>query len=336
MAAPTISDVAERAGVSRGAASMALRGNEKISAETREKVSAAAHEIGYVPNAAARSLREQRAGAIAVVVPQSGRHVFGHAYFMHLLKGINDAANQRDSVVIISTNPGEEHGVAAYERILRSGRSDGVIVASAALGDPYVANVADAGVPMVLVGDDRSRAGVSTVGIPDEESAFLATRHLVEVHGHERIAHISGPTDHQTGKDRLAGFARAMGDSFDDALVRLGGYDEASGSAAMASLLEAGPPFSGLFCANDEMAYSAMQVATSAGMAIPRDLAVVGFDDFGLARVVSPSLSTVRVPAEEMGRSAADLLFDLIDAGTSVHRLVETEFVPRQSCGCLV
>lgn len=314
---------------------MALRGDPKITAETTERVRAAALEIGYVANAAARNLRQQRAGAIAVVVPQSGHHVFGHAYFMCLLQGINDVANERDSVVMISTNADEEHGVAAYERILRSGRSDGVIVASAALGDPYVENVSRSGVPMVLVGDDRSQTGVSTVGIPDAEAAFEATRHLIDVHGHVAIAHISGPVDHQTGRDRLTGFSDAMGRNYDERLVRTGRYDEPSGGEAMASLLASDVDFTAVFCANDEMAYAAMERARAAGLAVPGDLAIVGFDDFGLARVVSPSLTTVSVPAAEMGRSATDLLFGLIEGGRSQHRLVKTELIPRQSCGCL-
>ena len=333
--APMMTDVAKLAGVSVGAASMALRDHARISVETKLRVRAAAAELGYVRNAAGRMLREQRAGAIAVVVPNTSRHVFGHAYFMHLLTGISEVANRRDNVVMISTNADAEHGVAAYERILRSGQVDGVIIASAALDDPYVERMVESGLPIVLVGENHDLDDVAAVSLRDVEAAASITRHLVEDHGHRRIAHIAGPLGHQTGRDRFAGFVEAMGNQFDEALVRSGTYDEESGALAMSSLIDARLSFSAVFCANDEMAYAAMTVAAAAGLRIPQDVAVVGFDDFGLARVVTPALTTIRVPAQEMGRIAADLLFGVVDGASARHVVVEVDIVLRQSCGCL-
>lgn len=330
----TIADVAARAGVSAGTASMALRDHARIKAATKLRVRAAADALDYVPNAAGRALRAQRAGAIAVVVPNTGRHVFSHAYFMHLLTGITEAANRRDAIVMISTNPDVNHSASAYDRILRSGRTDGVIIASAALDDPYVERMADSGLPVVLVGENPGLAELATVSLHDAEAAAAITAHLLD-HGHERIAHISGPIGHQTGRDRLAGYAAAMAHEFDESLVRAGTYDEESGGEAMTSLLTSGADFSAVFCANDEMAYGAMTVATAAGRMIPGDLAVVGFDDFGLARVVTPALTTIRVPAAEMGRLAAELLFEVIEGASARHLAVDVQLIRRQSCGCL-
>ena len=313
---------------------MALRDHRRISEEARARVQAAAAELGYVRNAAGQALREQRAGAIAVVVPNTGHHVFSHPYFMHLLEGVNEAANQRDAVVMISTSQDKEHGVAAYERILRSRRTDGAIVASAAVDDPNVKRMATSGLPIVVIGEWGAGAGVSSVALPDRLAAAALCRHLVEAHGHEGIAHISGPVEHQTGRDRLAGYRDVVG-ADPTALVRHGAYDEHSGVEAMTSMLDDGEKFSAVFCANDEMAYGALQAARTRGVRVPEELAIVGFDDFGLARVLDPPLTTIRAPAREMGRRAAEFLFEVIDGDQPRHAVVEVDMVLRRSCGCL-
>ena len=313
---------------------MALRDHRRISEEARARVQAAATELGYVRNAAGQALREQRAGAIALVVPNTGHHVFSHPYFMHLLEGVNEAANQRDAVVMISTSQDKEHGVAAYERILRSRRTDGAIVASAAVDDPNVKRMATSGLPIVVIGEWGAGAGVSSVALPDRLAAAALCRHLVEAHGHEGIAHISGPVEHQTGRDRLAGYRDVVG-ADPTALVRHGAYDEHSGVEAMTSMLDDGEKFSAVFCANDEMAYGALQAARIRGVRVPEELAIVGFDDFGLARVLDPPLTTIRAPAREMGRRAAEFLFEVIDGDQPRHAVVEVDMVLRRSCGCL-
>ena len=312
---------------------MALRDHKRISRESRDRVRAAAKELGYVRNAAGQALREQRAGAIAIVVPNTGRHVFSHPYFMHLLEGVNEAANRRDAVVMISTNTDKEHGVAAYERILRSGRSDGAIVASAAVDDPNVQRMAASGFPIVVVGDIGGRLDVSSVALPDRRASAALCRHLADVHGHERIAHISGPVDHQTGRDRLAGYRDVVG-SGSSALVRHGTYDEDSGAEAMMSLLDAQDGWSAVSCANDEMAFGALRAAKARGVRVPDDLAIVGFDDFGLARAVEPALTTIRAPAREMGRLAAEFLFEAVAGARPQHAVVDVDMVLRRSCGC--
>lgn len=313
---------------------MALRDHRRISQATRARVQSAAVELGYVRNAAGQALREQRAGAIAVVVPNTERHVFGHAYFMHLLEGITEIANARDAVVMISTNADEEHGVAAYERILRSRRSDGAIIASAAVDDPYVNRMVASGFPIVVIGEVVSAPGASSVVLPDRLAAATLCRHLLDGHGHNRVAHVSGPVAHQTGRDRLAGYLDIFGSCSAD-LVWAGTYDERSGADGLNHLLDSEEPFTALFCANDEMALGALQVAKARGVRVPADLAIVGFDDFGLARVVEPALTTVRVPARAMGRTATEFLFDVIDGRPVRHHVMDVDMVLRESCGCL-
>ncbi|MDQ2738697.1 MAG: LacI family transcriptional regulator, partial [Actinomycetota bacterium] len=143
----TLKDVATAVGVSQSAVSMALSGHSRISQKTKDAVHAAASDLGYVANSAGRALRAGQSASIAVIVPNTGQHVFGHAYFMHLLVGVTGVANARDSALVVSTNPDKTHGVAAYERVLLSQAASGAIVASASIDDPNVGRMVDAALP---------------------------------------------------------------------------------------------------------------------------------------------------------------------------------------------
>ncbi len=334
----TLGDIAQLVGVSTSAASMALRDHPRISESTKERVHLAARELGYVANSAGRALRAQRSGSIALLVPNTGQHVFGHVYFMHLLAGVSAVSNENDAPLIVSTNPDEEHGVAAYQRILRSRAADGVIVASAAAADPHLPRLVESGLPVVLVGRFPTLPESVSVGVDDLSGGQQATDHLLREHARSRIAHISGPPDHQSAIDRYAGYRRALrmhGDNHAP-LLATGDYSEASGAVAARELLAAPGGFDAMFAANDEMAYGAICELGRHGFDVPGDVAVVGFDDFGLARVTTPAISTVRVPAEALGRAAARLLFDLIGGAKPVptHQTLSVDLVARQSCGC--
>lgn len=335
----TLRDIAQMVGVSTSAASMALRDHPRISGTTKEQVRNAARHLGYVANSAGRALRAQRSGSIALLVPNTGQHVFGHAYFSHLLVGVTAVSNENDAPVIVSTNPDDEHGVAAYERVLRSGAADGAIVASAAVADPHLPRLVESGLPVVLVGRFPALPEAVSVGLDDLAAAEVATRHLVDDHSRTRVAHISGPLDHQSAIDRYDGYRQALRGRGRRrrSLLAAGDYSEASGTAAVQELLAAsGERIDAIFAANDEMAYGAICELRRRGLSVPGDVAVVGFDDFGLARVTSPSISTMRVPAEALGRAATQLLFDLIrgQQPISTPATLPIELVTRESCGC--
>jgi len=333
----TLRDVARVVGVSQSAVSMALADHPRISASRKQEVLLTAQRLGYVANSAGRALRAQRSDSIALVVPNTGRHVFGHPYFMHLLVGVNNASNERDSTVMISTNPDEQHGVAAYERVLRSRAVDGAIVASAAVADPNVSRMVDSTVPVVLVGRFPNLPSAVSVAVDDTKAAYELTTHLLVDHGIRRIGHISGPLDHQTSTDRYQGFRDAIGDlglPVTQALAT-GDFSEESGSAAARALLDSTPDLQAIFAANDEMAYGALLECRERGLRVPEDIALVGFDDFGVSRLTTPALTTVRVPAEELGRTAANLLYQLIDGKIPKlrHTILAVELVLRESCG---
>lgn len=333
----TLRDVARVVGVSQSAVSMALADHPRISASRKLEVQLAARQLGYVANSAGRALRAQRSDSIALVVPNTGRHVFGHPYFMHLLVGVNNASNERDSTVMVSTNLDEQHGVAAYERVLRSRAVDGAIVASAAVADPNVSRMVDSTLPVVLVGRFPNLPGAVSVAVDDRKAAHDLTTHLLVDHGIRRIAHISGPLEHQTAADRYQGFRDAISDlglPMTQALAT-GDFSEESGSAAARTLLDSTPDLQAIFAANDEMAYGALLECRERGLRVPEDIALVGFDDFGVSRLTTPALTTVRVPAEELGRTAANLLFRLIDGKMPkpLHTTLAVDVILRESCG---
>lgn len=336
--AVTLKDVAERVGITSSAASMALADHSRISSKTKAAVRQAAQELGYVPSSAGRALRNQRAGAVALIVPNTSQHVFGHSYFMHVLTGVSDAANAHDSQVIISTNSDAENGVAAYERVVRSRSADGAIVTSSAVDDFHVEELVASGLPVVLIGNFPYLPGSVSIGIDDVAATRTLTEHLIDVHGRRRLVHVTGPLDHQTGLDRREGFlaaVRSRGLESDAQVVR-GEFNEESGAAAVVAALAHSREVDGIVFANDDMAFGGLQELKRAGLRVPEDISIVGFDDFGLARVTTPGITTMAVPAEEMARRATERLFDLVDGRFDgpAHEELGVTFVPRRSCGC--
>jgi DNA-binding LacI/PurR family transcriptional regulator len=333
----TLKDVAAAVGISQSAVSMALADHSRISQATKDAVRSAAAELGYVPNSAGRALRAGRSTSIAVVVPNTGQHVFGHPYFMHLLVGVTAEANARDVALMISTNPDETHGVAAYERVLRSQAASGAIVASASITDPNVNRMIDAALPVVLIGRFPHLPQAVSVGVDDIAGATAITRHLVEEHGLTRIAHISGPLNHQTAVDRYEGFSTALAESGRPCThtLAVGDFSEESGRTAARQVLDSMADVQAIFAANDEMAYGALLEIRDRGLRVPEDIALAGYDDFGVSRLTTPGITTVRMPAEDLGRRAAALLFELVHGTTPdpLHTVLPFEIVIRESCG---
>ena len=331
----TLRDVAARVGITPAACSMALAGSDRISPATKEAVRRAAAELGYVGSSAARALRKQRAGAIALIVPTTSRHVFGHSYFMHVLSGVTSVANDQDLQVLIATNADEARGLTAYERVMRSNSADGAILTSAAIEDETVERLLASGLPLVLIGNFPQLSDAITVSVDDRSASRAATDHLIVAHGRRRLLHLTGPLDHQTGVDRRDGFSDAV-TAYGigaEAIVLEGDFSEECGRRLVEGLDD---QFDGIVAANDDMAFGALTALRERGRDVPGDVALIGFDDFGLSRVTTPAISTVSVPAEEMAAAATARLLELIDGKTAgwTHRRMEVSLKFRASCGC--
>ncbi len=334
----TLRHIAERANLSVSAVSMALQHHPRISVESRARVHELARDLGYVPNSVGRALRAKRANALALIVPNTNRHVFGHAYFMHVLSGVTDVANEQDYQLLVSTNPDEQRGKVAYERVMRAGTVDGVIITSAPVDDPNITRLVASGLPVVLLGRFDSLPEAVSVGVDDVAAAVAVTEHLIVTHGRTRLAHISGPLEHQSAIDRRDGFLSACEAHGVQGTVVEGDYSEEAGVAAGDALVADFPDVDGVFAANDEMALSAMRRLTAGAHNVPSDVSLVGFDDFGLSRVTTPSITTMHAPVEEMAQLATRRLLQIL-RGSSIsdadtHTVLTANLVVRESCGC--
>lgn len=312
---PTLDEVARVAGVSRATASRAINGGQKVSARAQSAVDLAVRELGYVPHPAARSLATRRTDSIAVLVPEPDDRVFSDPFFAGTLRGVNRVLSERDiQLVLLLARPG-----ADTERTLRyltNRHVDGAIVTSHHRDDRLAEHLADIGLPCVFggrpwTGGDR----ISYVDVDNVAGERKATEVLL-ARGCTRIGTVAGPADMTAAVDRLAGWTQAMtaaGLPVD--AVEHGDFTEASGETACRALLERHPDLDGLVVASDLMAAGAMRVLAALGRRVPDDVAVIGFDDLGVAERTTPPLTTVRQPVEEMAERAARLLLDRVDAG---------------------
>ncbi|MGV1050376.1 MAG: LacI family DNA-binding transcriptional regulator [Solirubrobacterales bacterium] len=307
----TSRDIAREAGVSQPTVSRALRGDPRVATPTVELVRATARRLGYVPHAAARSLITRRAGTAAIVVADLNNPFYPE--LVEALHGELEAAGFRAVLFSEGTEEGGGEGVAS---LMRRGMVAGALAAPAPLDRPTRALLREEPGPIVLVVREVPGSGRDAVVADNRAGAALAARHLLEL-GHRRIGRISGPARTSTARERDAGFEAelaAAGASLDPALCRAGEYSHRSGSQLCAELLALEWQPTALFCGNDVIALGALDAARERGVAVPRRLSIVGFDDNALASWPSFRLTTVRQPLAEMAAAAAHALLRRIEA----------------------
>ncbi|MGB9775970.1 MAG: LacI family DNA-binding transcriptional regulator [Anaerolineae bacterium] len=338
---PTLEEVAKLAGVSRSTVSRVVNQQPNVRPEVRERVWKVIRQTGYQPHAAARSLVTRRTRVIGLIIPQAVTTLFTDPYFPILMRGIADACNAHHYHLMLSlfshrrVQESRTRHDLLYQQVLRSRYLDGVVVSSAPRDDPIFPRLLEDGVPFVIVGRyPHERANY--VDVDNVVGARMAVEHLLRL-GHERVATITGPLNMFAAQDRLEGYRQALvarGIPVDEELIAEGDFTEQGGRAAMQRLLPRRP--TAVFAASDMMAAGAMKVLREAGLRVPEDVAVVGFDDVPLASMVEPPLTTVRQPIEQLGSMAVELLVSLLEnpGGEVVHRVVlPTELVIRASCG---
>lgn len=329
--APTLEDVAARAGVSRATASRVVNADPRVRAAARDAVMAAIAELGYRPNRAARSLVTRAADSIAVVVPESDERVFSDPFFSGTLAGVTRAlADTPLQVVLVMGRPGDGDG--RMERYLRGGHTDGAIVVSHHQEDNLWRVLEETRLPSVFLGRPYApRARVPYVDVDNLAGAELATRYLVD-NGRTRIATITGPQDMSAGSDRFRGWREALrGAGLDASLVEPGDFTPAGGAAAMRRLLGRRPDLDAVFAASDQMAVAALGELHAAGRRIPEDVAVVGFDDSEAAQLARPPLTTVVNPVAEMASRAVSLLLERMQGRAVDSEVLTTRLVVRGS-----
>lgn len=335
MSSITLEKVAELAGVSRSTVSRVVNDQVGVRDDVRRRVWQVIDETGYRPNIAARALASNRSGIISLVIPHAFTTLFADPYFPRLTQGISMACNRNKQSLTLFLFHNEEEKAQLTRRISNVSLFDGVIMASSQYDDPLIPHLIRNEVPFVVIGRQDCYPQVSFVDSDNLNGAYAAVNHLLRL-GYRRVAHITGPQNMVAGEDRLAGYCKALSDrggTFNEDLVAEGDFTEAGGYLAMKRLLPVRPE--AVFAASDQLALGAWRAIREAGLRVPHDIALVGFDDLLPAGAGQPQLTTIRQSIVRMGREAVNVLLDIIENGPTPQRRVifDTELVIRESCG---
>jgi len=330
----SIKDIAQAAGVSHSTVSRALADSPLISEAARQRIQALAGQMGYVPNVPARSLVLGRTNTIGVVVT-----TIADPFVAEVVQGIETTAHASGySVILTGSDNDPEREVQSVE-MLRGRRADAVIVTSSRIGDLYQDDLQETGVPVVLINshNDQGHARVVSISVDNRHGGYVATQHLLNL-GHRRIAYVAGLPAHSDDLDRYAGYQDALreaGVPLDERLVIEGDGRASGGERALPTLLALDPPPTAAFCYNDMTAIGLLAAARRAGLRLPEELAVVGFDDILFAALAQPTLTTIAQPKHEMGRRAVERALALLagEGEEPDHLSLQGQLIIRESSG---
>ena len=333
----TSQDVADLAGVSRTTVSLVLNNVEgiNISPGTRKKVRDAADKLGYIPNATAQALATRRAKAIGLVMTRSPHHIASDTFLPQILVGLLDVVRQHKLRLLIeSVEVGHQDRV--YLELARAKHIDGMILLTPRIGDAALKRLEEVDIPTVVMGK-LTDSNLFSVDVDNQLAARKAVEYLLEL-GHTRIACISNaPPSYSAAPERVLGYKDALleaGIIPDDDLLQYADFDPQSGFDCMKTLLALGKEFTAVFVASDNVAMGVKSALREAGMRIPDDISIMGFDDIPWAQYSDPPLTTIRLPAQELAHEACLLLLDLMKGSEPEDRnlVLDTELVERQSC----
>ncbi len=301
----TISDVAKRAGVSTMTVSRVINNSGYISQEARDRVEKAIAELGYVPNALARSLRFKQTKTIALVLTD-----ITNPFFTKLARGVEDAASEQGFSVVLCNTDESESEESEYLNVLLQKQVDGVLLVPACCSLESVTLLQSRNVPVVVLDRRIEGANVDTVRCDSEEGAQQLVRHLLSL-GHRRIAALSGPKGISTSADRVAGYRQAMiaaGIPESEHLAYYAGFTVEGGYETARQVLAIDRPPTALFAANNFIAMGAFRALREAGRRVPDDASLVAFDDIPVSFAPDPFLTVAAQPVYEMGKRATELL----------------------------
>jgi LacI family transcriptional regulator len=327
----TIKDVAREAGVAVSTVSRMYNSSGPVSPTTGKRIKAAAHALGYVPNASARSLITNKTATLGVLLPG----LYGE-FYAEVIRGIDQTAQQHGYHVLVSSSHYERHETEAALRVMR-GRVDGLIVTSQNLNAASLRSALPANLPVVLLNCKAEGGAFASLNIDNFGGAYKATEHLRGL-GHRRIAIITGAPGNVEARERLYGYRAALLDAGEARLPELafeGDFSASSGYRAARAMLTLAVLPTAVFASNDAMAMGALRAFREAGLDVPQDVALCGFDDIPAVRYLTPPLTSVHVPISELGATAARRLIQAITTGRPLRRqeVIPTRLVLRASCG---
>ena len=334
----TLEKIGELAGVSRATVSRVVNHHPNVRAEVRERVLGVIEETGYQPHLIARSLASNRSGVIGLIIPRIAQSLFTDPYYPRLIQGVAQTCNANDVVMALFMFHTENEEEELYPILQRPGLVDGVIIASAQKFDPLVGQLAANAMPFVVIGRPAHAPEVSFVDVDNVTGAYTAVSHLIQ-QGRRRIAIINGRQDMSAGIDRRQGYLQALSEhglAADESLMADGNFEEAGAYDAMLRLLPHQPD--AVFAASDAMALGALRALRTAAVAVPGQIAIVGFDDLPTAAIASPPLTTIRQPILRFGALATETLLDIIENGAESprHIILPTELIIRGTCGATI
>ena len=348
---PSVYEVARLAGVSTATVSRVLAGYERVLPRTRDKVLTAVTELGYVPSGAARDLAARRTGVLGLCFPDLDSEDGDAAYWYdEVIRGMERAARRSGyAVLIAASHHRDDSGLV----LSIAGRCDGLVVLARTAPLAMIEHVATR-IPVVLLateeGESRPDRAIDYLAVANETGAYQVTAHLADGHGYNGICFIAGPPDSPDSARRLDGFRRAAA-GLPETPVYHGDFTTAGGRRVAESIIAAGRVPRAVVCANDQTAIGVMTALQHAGLSVPGDVAVTGFDGIRLGRHLRPSLTTVVQPMAALGDTAVGMLTDRIGGvGPSPQTLPPQTLPPqtlprrtvelpvrlelRGSCGC--
>lgn len=325
----TIGDVAAQAGVSIATVSKVINGRYGVAPATLERVQSVIDDLGYESSLVARSLRSRRTNVLGIVVADI------EPFSAELLKGAGAAIRERGYELIVYSGSGHGKDHSGWERRYIS-RLGGTLTDGIILVTPTVVDVDD-GTPLVAVDPHTGPSNLPSVHSDNLAGAITATRHLLEL-GHRRIGFLAGRPDLESARQREQGYCRALSDAglpVDPNLIRVGDYELEMSQEPARQLLTLDDRPTAIFAANDLSAMQTMHVARTLGLAIPRDVSVVGFDNIPESALIEPPLTTIDQSIQEMGRRAVELLIAVVEGETGPNQQVTlpTRLIVRQSTG---
>jgi LacI family transcriptional regulator len=335
----TIRQLAKLSGVSIGTVSRALNGYADVRPETRERIMRLARELDYTPAAAARSLKTQRSHVVGVFLETGEGHPdLQHPFFHEVLVGLKNSIGRGgyDLLLFASEHPGNGYGAHSYLKRCHHHNVGGVVLMGVDEEDPEVRRLVRSDLPTVGVDLEVSGPATTYVISDNTDGAQRAVRYFHSL-GHRRIATITGLLDKRPGADRLRGYRQALqasGLAYRDEYVAYGDFYVESGRRAMADLLSLDEPPTAVFAASDMMALGAIRAAGDAGLSVPEDVSVIGFDDVQLADHMNPPLTTVRQDKSGLGVAAGSALMRMIEGdedGVTKRTVLPVDLVRRGS-----
>lgn len=311
----TMKQVAERAQVSVSSVSHVLNDTRFVSPAARARIEQAMHDLSYVPSAVARSLKHNVTRTLGIMSPNNT-----NPYFAEVIRSIEDRCFAADYNVVLCNSDDDPYKQSVYLRVLMEKRVDGLIVISSGDSDDLATLLSKLTIPLVLVDRGAESVDCDIVSTDHQLSGYMATRHLLAL-GHRNIACIGGPEYLPPSSQRIAGWRLALQEAgLPQGTLICSNFTSQGGHDAMTRLLQQNPRTSAVFACNDLMAIGALCAAHEAGLSVPQQLSLIGLDDIELAAFMSPPLTTIAQPKQQIGEQAVEMLFERLNTKRNTPR----------------